>query len=1837
MKKKRKILVWFMVLVMLSSVFSPMTAASQAKKKLKVKKITLNYSSYRLQKGKSLKLKVSFKPKKTTQKKITWTSSKKSVARVSKKGVVKALKAGKATITAKVKGTKKKAVCKIQVVDQGAADTTVNPLPVPTNDTTQKNQNQEITVNSIAISPSSMSICLGQTQQLQVNFEPAGVKDKRVKWESGDEKIATVSDNGLVTTNSVGKVTITATTVSGNKKASAEIEVKPVSVTGITIKTDKKEIKIGETAQLKAEIQPDNATNQKVTWSTSDEKIATVDEKGLVTAIAAGQVTITATSEDNKSKQDFVVIIVPEIDVTGVIVSPLECSIKPDEKVELTSTIVPDNATNKKISWSSSDSSVAVVSQAGVVTAVREGTVNITATTENGNKQAVCKVTVEYPVEKIELSDAELTLPAGETHELIPAIQPDNATNKKLTWESSDPAVASVDANGKITTIRDGLTDITATSQNGKSAVCKLKVETLPKKIILPEEKIINVDQEYTFTSVIIPENATNKNVIWESSDEQVVSVNAAGKIKGLKKGTAVITAKTEAGNLTAQCRVTVGAIETVTSFDKLQQLLKGEKEYDKIIVNSNENGTVEISDGNYKETILNVHAPNATVVNHGVFKKVEIEAISRDTWIEKATGNVLDVVAKESHVLISEGALSKIQIQGDAENVRIENNGTVSSLQINAAANISIAGENHTIIPVEAKSKNAVIDTAIPIELAAEEKVKLIIKPGAESQTTVSVSDADAMPEIEGIGVIQVTNKENNEISNVVAENNGAIKDDTGAEIKGIITGVVKDSEGKFVTGAAVYAIPYSSVIDQNDLEAAIRAAEEQNTCYMINTDDKGEYSLPLPYGNYALVVKTDGCNNYFQTLVVNQKKITNQTITMTPVTKEKGKLEGTLYDAQDASTVPAGIRLLLRTGSDNVSGDVISETLTDINGKYIFDNVEAGNYTIQVTDERDVQETYVRMSFNVIVLPGVTVKENMTITKNVKDQQVRFVLTWGKEAKDVPGDLDSHLVGPTSDKNFQFHTYYADKIYAEDGEMYADLDVDDVDYEGPETTTIYKAADGLYHFYIYNFTDQSDKDSTRLSTSQAMVKVFKGDQNIETYHVPNGVGTLWEVCTYDPAVNKLQPVNKLYFHPGDSENVGMEPLNIVKLKLKRSLDRYAGACFGEEVQVQIDEMLQGGKELLRTGTDINVIEEYIETMDSFFRKLLDSTSIYLSNDDENWVDDTIIRQGTDDDDSGYFKGDSVINIWGYHPSCIDSIQVRCQDDNATFEMTDSDKEGYQKLIIVKNSQTKCVEKYYVVYKEVVPELEPDNVTDADNEILDFYIKSDKEDEPYIYISGENEKLTDPHFEFSNKRIQGTYEASGEESEYAGKLTVQYKDHTKVYPVKYVQSFRTLLLEDIWGEDNLLMDLGSKWCEEDEQSYKVYTVSGWKDTLGNIECKFDVKVDQYTLVQENGKYWNYRIDVIYKGHLQRIYLDYQAGLKEERIIPASAECNGEQLSSIEMIKEGETAKIRLCGNLDDITDWESLTFLSRCHGLSYKIIEENGVTYLKINYQTNEIACYPIFYEKYISESIEGVTDGDNYIVDYDLNYSYDDDEERYEILYIYGENPQLGIPEIISSDRDITSSYEKVNDSDKGIGKLTLTYKTQKMVYWIRYKQQIRQIELQGIAADNSMFSEPEEEEQYDDEQDYKIWNVSGTKDMLDDSMDFNFNVQPESVEMRADPDGIFWNYVLTVQYKGSEQMLYVNYSQIQEEEILPTNGRISGNDLESIRLITEDGVKKVQVTGSGDEIADWDDVEFSNDNYDTLTYKVEAGGQTAYLVVMDGENELARYPVFYEKFEI
>ena len=128
--------------------------------------------------------------------------------------------------------------------------------------------------------------------------------------------------------------------------------------------------------------------------------------------------------------------------------------------------------------------------------------------------------------------------------------------------------------------------------------------------------------------------------------------------------------------------------------------------------------------------------------------------------------------------------------------------------------------------------------------------------------------------------------------------------------------------------------------------------------------------------------------------------------------------------------------------------------------------------------------------------------------------------------------------------------------------------MDVDDTNYEGPETTTIYKASDGEYHFYVYDYTNQDNQSNTMLSTSEAVVKVYRGEQNVATYAVPSGTGTLWDVCTYNIKTNTLKPINKITYHPGTSSNVGLSALEIAQNQLLETIDMYNGIQYGDALQ---------------------------------------------------------------------------------------------------------------------------------------------------------------------------------------------------------------------------------------------------------------------------------------------------------------------------------------------------------------------------------------------------------------------------------------------------------------------------------------------------------------------------------------------------------------------------------------------------------------------------------------------------------------------------------------------
>ena len=175
----------------------------------------------------------------------------------------------------------------------------------------------------------------------------------------------------------------------------------------------------------------------------------------------------------------------PSIPVTGVSISKTSLNLTEEETETLTATVTPADATNKNVNWSSSNTSIATVDATGKVTAVGAGTANITVATADGGKTASCSVTVtalHRPLSKIEISPAKTEVAFGTPSTLKITYTPENATNKKVTWKSSDESIATVSSGGVVEGLKDGTVTITATSDEGKlTAKCEVTITSLTK------------------------------------------------------------------------------------------------------------------------------------------------------------------------------------------------------------------------------------------------------------------------------------------------------------------------------------------------------------------------------------------------------------------------------------------------------------------------------------------------------------------------------------------------------------------------------------------------------------------------------------------------------------------------------------------------------------------------------------------------------------------------------------------------------------------------------------------------------------------------------------------------------------------------------------------------------------------------------------------------------------------------------------------------------------------------------------------------------------------------------------------------------------------------------------------------------------------------------------------------------------------------------------------------------------------------------------------------------------------------------------------------------------
>lgn len=482
--------------------------------------IQLNFRKLTLEKGKKRSLTYTLTP--ATGEKVTFKSSNPKVVRVNAKGRVTAIKAGKATITARV-SSKVKATCKITVPKR------------PT---------------SIRLNKSRLTLQLGKSYKLTCKCIPAGSKAK-ISWKSNKPKIAAVNAKGKITGKKTGTATITARSQNG-KKATCKVTVKAPKVKSIKVSPKSVTLKQGQQQKITYTLKPQGAM-AKVTFKSNKPKVATVNAKGMITAKSGGTATIRV-KVSSKIQASCKVTVLKSPDAIQLNTNSM--TLQKGASGKLTYRLSPSGS-YAEVTFKSSSNAVRVQAD-GTVTAAAVGKATVTAETSNG-KKAACIVTVTPPDPTgIQLRQTSLTLEAGASSRLTYAFTPGDASGT-VTFSSSDAAVATVDASGTVTAKAAGSATITARISSGASATCKVTVPAHAKKIsIYMGNKhlfFVSAGENLSLSYLVTPANHVD-TVSWHSSDPSIATVDGTGVIHGNREGLVTITG--EVNGHTASCQVQV-------------------------------------------------------------------------------------------------------------------------------------------------------------------------------------------------------------------------------------------------------------------------------------------------------------------------------------------------------------------------------------------------------------------------------------------------------------------------------------------------------------------------------------------------------------------------------------------------------------------------------------------------------------------------------------------------------------------------------------------------------------------------------------------------------------------------------------------------------------------------------------------------------------------------------------------------------------------------------------------------------------------------------------------------------------------------------------------------------------------------------------------------------------------------------------------------------------------------------------------------------------------------------------------------------------------------------
>lgn len=251
-----------------------------------------------------------------------------------------------------------------------------------------------VKVTGVELDVEWFELMLGEIYELDATLTPKTATTKSLKWKSSDVKVATIDARGNVKAVGDGSAKITVTTTDGGYTDYAVVMV-IMPVQKLTLNKAKVNVTVGDTEKLQVTVSPSTARNKQVYWVSDNEKVATVDQAGNVRGLKAGSTTVTVFSEDGGFESTATVTVTKPVSVTGVKLNQSSATMKLKAKsMKLEPTVSPALATNRAVTWKSSDSKVATVSASGVVQFLKVGTAQITVTTVDGTKSATCKVTI---------------------------------------------------------------------------------------------------------------------------------------------------------------------------------------------------------------------------------------------------------------------------------------------------------------------------------------------------------------------------------------------------------------------------------------------------------------------------------------------------------------------------------------------------------------------------------------------------------------------------------------------------------------------------------------------------------------------------------------------------------------------------------------------------------------------------------------------------------------------------------------------------------------------------------------------------------------------------------------------------------------------------------------------------------------------------------------------------------------------------------------------------------------------------------------------------------------------------------------------------------------------------------------------------------------------------------------------------------------------------------------------------------------------------------------------------------------------------------------------------